>query len=137
MEKEMVFDIDMDAYDDIRQCCSGAKVCQKCWALPCLAAQVLTTIMRADFDMDNLLWVFSGRRGVHAWVCDPEARNMSNDMRSAIANYINIGLGNEKADRLNLSYPLHPHLQRAYDQLRPHFEKQVIEEQDILSVASH
>jgi len=66
--------------------------------------------MRDDFDFTNLLWVFSGRRGVHAWVCDPEARNMNNEMRGAIANYINIGLGNEKADKLHLKEPLHPHL---------------------------
>ena len=133
----MVFDIDMDEYDDIRQCCSGAKVCQRCWALPCLAAQVINKIMKNDFDFDNLMWVFSGRRGVHAWVCDPEARNMNNDMRSSIVNYINIGLGNDKADRLTLSHPIHPHLERAYNHLLPSFMSVIIEDQDVLSTPKH
>lgn len=93
--------------------------------------------MRADFDFTNLMWVFSGRRGVHCWVCDPEARNMNNDMRGAIANYINIGLGNEKSDRLRLQAPLHPHLVRAYNDLKPHFVSIIIREQSVLDDPRH
>jgi DNA primase catalytic subunit len=64
---------------------------------------------------------------VHCWVCDPEARNMNNDMRTSVAQYINIpGLGNEKLEKLNLSYPLHPRFKRAYDLLAPNFEDLII-----------
>lgn len=127
-EKEVVFDIDMDDYDGIRQCCTGAKVCQRCWAFPCLAAQLITQILKEDFDIKNILWVFSGRRGVHGWVCDPEARSMSNEMRTSVLQYMNLPLGNENSDRLQLQTPLHPHLIRAFKKLYPSFEKIVIED---------
>lgn len=91
----MVFDIDMNDYDDVRTCCQGAKVCDRCFAYLKIAMVVISEILSEDFDFTNLLWVFSGRRGIHAWVCDEGAREMNNEMRSAVVQYCNIGVGNE------------------------------------------
>jgi DNA primase small subunit len=119
--KEMVFDIDMNDYDDVRTCCTGANVCSKCWEYLKIAMIVLTDILVEDFEFENVLWVFSGRRGIHAWVCDEAAREMTNEMRSAVVSYCNIGVGNEMSGITKLSYPLHPRLQATYKKLLPDF----------------
>ena len=136
-QKEMVFDIDMNDYDDVRTCCTGAKVCEKCWEYLKIAMIVLTEILEQDFDFQSVLWVFSGRRGIHAWVCDEAAREMNNEMRTAVVGYCNIGVGNEMSSKTSLQYPLHPRLRSIYNMLLQHFERIIINEHQLLQVEKH
>lgn len=128
-ERELVFDIDMTDYDDVRYCCDGANICNKCWSLMTAAIKVLDVALKEDFGFTHLLWIYSGRRGVHCWVSDPRARHLSNQGRSAIANYLNIEMSGEKSSQvMKLTKPLHPLFDRAFAELEAFFVKYIVAE---------
>jgi DNA primase small subunit len=90
-QREMVFDIDLTDYDSIRNCgCNGATICKKCWKMMNMAIKVMDIGLREDFGFKHIAWFYSGRRGVHAWICDEKARKLSNDARSAVAAYFEV-----------------------------------------------
>ncbi|KAJ5153115.1 DNA primase small subunit [Penicillium canariense] len=131
VSKELVFDIDMTDYDDIRTCCQKASICAKCWAFVTMAIKVIDSALREDFGFEHILWVYSGRRGAHAWVCDARARNLPDDRRRAIAGYLEILRGgSQSGKRVNLKRPLHPHVTRSLDILKNYFAQTTLVDQD-------
>lgn len=134
MEKELVFDIDMTDYDEIRSCCREANVCNKCWKFLCIACKILDRVIKEDFGFRHVLWVFSGRRGIHCWVCDKEARNLSNYERQSILDYINLIQGSANMNR-RVKLPtssLHNSIRKALNIIEENFIDFIIVEQDIL-----
>ena len=129
--KELVFDIDMTDYDDIRTCCTGASICHRCWAFITMAIKVVDVALREDFGFSHIMWVYSGRRGAHAWVCDKRARLMDDQKRRAIAGYLELLKGGDQGGKkVNVRRPLHPHLERSLDILKEHFATSILAEQD-------
>lgn len=111
MSKELVFDIDLTDYDDIRTCCNKANICHKCWSFVTMAIKVVDAALREDFGFQHIMWVYSGRRGAHAWISDKRARNMDDQKRKALAGYLEvIKGGTQSGKKVNVKRPLHPHL---------------------------
>jgi DNA primase small subunit len=126
VERELVFDIDMTDYDEIRTCCQGAAICTKCWFFMNAAVKVVDTALREDFGFSNLLWVYSGRRGVHCWTCDTTARRLTNEGRTAVAEYLNVIAGGDAARKVNIRSPIYPAIERAIRICTGYFEQYVI-----------
>ncbi|CAG8447134.1 8624_t:CDS:10 [Ambispora leptoticha] len=131
--KELVIDIDITDYDDVRQCCSKADICLKCWQFITVAIKIIDKALRDDFGFKHLLWVYSGRRGVHCWICDSRARKLDNDGRKAIISYLAmIKGGAQKEKKVFLPRSLHPSLERAYKIVDHYFTVLALEYQDIM-----
>ena len=135
VERELVFDIDMDDYNDVRHCCEGANICTKCWPFMTMAVKVLDRALREDFGFKHFFFNYSGRRGIHCWVCDPEARSLSNEARSAVVDYLSVKVGSkDNSDRKvqssfnsSVGSKVHPLIKKSYHILLPYFEKYIVD----------
>ncbi|KAL7276280.1 p48 polypeptide of DNA primase [Rhizina undulata] len=131
LAKELVFDIDLTDYDSIRTCCDKANICLKCWQFITVAIKVIDFALKDDLGFKHVLWVYSGRRGAHAWVCDKRARVMSDAKRKAVVGYLEVVKGGREAGKkVNLKRPLHPHLARSLNILKDSFEKNILKDQN-------
>ena len=131
LSKEIVFDIDLTDYDDIRTCCEKANICAKCWTFAAMSIKVIDAALRADFGFEHIMWVYSGRRGVHAWISDKDARELDDDKRKALTGYFEVIKGGvQGGKRVNPKRPLHPHLTRSLEILKPYFQTTILEDQD-------
>ena len=131
VSKELVFDIDISDYDEVRFCCKGGAVCPKCWPLVSAAIKVLDRSLRRDFGYRHLLWVYSGRRGVHCWVCDPSARVLSDTARSALTE--SLSLVTHGQYKVDFEHAL-PSVVHAAVILEPYFVSVCLEAQGMLDV---
>lgn len=101
--RELVFDIDMTDYDSIRTCCTGASICKRCWGFISAAVVVIDASIREHFGYQHLLWVYSGRRGIHLWVSDREAMELTDEQRKAVVGWMTVVAGGkEMAKKVNV-----------------------------------
>ncbi|KAI0641480.1 prim-pol domain-containing protein [Trametes meyenii] len=133
--RELVFDIDMTDYDPIRTCCSGADICQLCWTFIAAAVRVLDRALRDQFGYRHLLWVYSGRRGIHLWISDREALELTDEQRRALVGWLTvIQGGKEMHKKVNVrigTKSLPPSIASAYKMLEPVFHQLVLREQNV------
>lgn len=91
IEREFVLDIDLTDYDDVRNCgCQAANICPICWKYMYMAMDTIQTALEDDFQFQHIQWFYSGRRGIHGWVCDAAARSLTDSGRTAVANYLTV-----------------------------------------------
>ncbi|PWZ00308.1 hypothetical protein BCV70DRAFT_237467 [Testicularia cyperi] len=150
--RELVFDIDMTDYDEVRTCCSGKGICKRCWAFIAVAVEVLDQGLREDFGFEQLLWVYSGRRGIHCWISDRGACELADDARKAIVGWLEVVKGSanqiKKVDAgwvpNGATRSLHPSLRRAIGlenaeggPLKRAFVDTVLRDQDCFRAQKH
>ncbi|CCM00228.1 uncharacterized protein FIBRA_02256 [Fibroporia radiculosa] len=132
--RELVFDIDMTDYDPIRTCCAGADICRRCWAFIAAAVRVLDAALRDQFGYQRLLWVYSGRRGIHLWISDTEAMELTDEQRKALVGWLTvIQGGKDMRKKVNVrqgTRALPPSIRSARDALVSVFSDTVLADQD-------
>lgn len=92
-----------------------------------------------QFGFKHLLWVYSGRRGIHCWVSDKEAMELTDDSRKAIVGWLEVVKGGkDMAKKVNVRLGagkngpgiLPPSIQAALEPLATRFSTLILTDQN-------
>ena len=55
------------------------------------------------FGFRHLLWVYSGRRGIHCWISDQAVLDLSDDQRKSLVTFLEVIKGSkDQAKKVNV-----------------------------------
>jgi DNA primase small subunit len=128
----------MTDYDSVRTCCTGGSICRRCWGFISCSVKVLDVALRDTFGFKHVLWVYSGRRGIHCWISDREAMALTDDQRKSLMGWLEVVKGGkEMTKKVNVRHNtktkiggLHPALQTAVRILREDFNSLILKDQN-------
>jgi DNA primase small subunit len=99
--RELVFDIDL--FPDYEWLTlnradgsTDMEACDRAWPVCAIGAFLLQYVLEHAFGFREIVCVYSGRRGVHLWVCDNAAMGLADDARGAIVGYVRASLTEDK-----------------------------------------
>lgn len=99
--KELVFDVDVPDFDRFCDCAATQRktLCATCWLHIEGCYFIMNFIFTAIFGYPqaNLLYVFSGGKGLHCFNNDPRAMALNQEQRDTIFNYVKIGKEDDMA----------------------------------------
>lgn len=102
--------------------------------------KVIDASLREDFGFKHIFWFFSGRRGVHCWVCDERARLLRQEVRTAIIGYFRLSMTRDESGEILYDVPERclSSLERAFNILEPYFlsivkEHNILDNEDLLN----
>lgn len=76
--------------------------------------------------------MFSGRRGIHCWVCDKVARHLDSKNRNAVAEYFNQFTQQNSSNRVTVTGDrMHHSMKRAHRIVETYFDEICINDQNV------
>ena len=77
------------------------------------------------------MWVYSGRRGIHCWISDAAALQLTDEQRKGVVGFLEVVKGGaQQHKKVDLHRPLHPSLKTNLENLVAPFEKIILNDQD-------
>lgn len=98
-QRELVFDCDVNDYDAF--CLidpNDIESCDRAWPIIALGMKIVKRLLQDAFGFEHFLLVYSGRRGAHLSVFDSRASELTDDVRSAIVDFMQPSENNGKLD---------------------------------------
>ena len=87
-------------------------------------------ILQKDFGFQQIMWVFSGRRGLHCWIFDDRARFLDRRCRDAILGYCRVIKGENP---MNVPSSLPHVLQRSLKIIDKYWDKHILNDLDVFA----